>query len=240
MPFGAYIKTFIYLVSSSLLYPALILLCALILGMILYAGSFFAEWLERVRLGKIPPERLAEQIQKQSDRSFLPQGVRRYISRLERIVADPSWSEERVENVLQEATFQIWKSLDRLRILVRVAPGLGLIGTLIPMGTGLAALGQGDMSKLTSDLVIAFTTTVVGLAIGLLAFFFLTVKNRWVEEDVKNMELATEVLTQAPQDQDRNSTVQARRPGADPAHHIQARQEDRNNALFPETTDRDH
>jgi hypothetical protein len=51
-------------------------------------------------------------------------------------------------------------------MLIRIGPGGGLIGTLIPMSTGLAALSQGDMSKLSSELVLAFTTTVVGLAIG--------------------------------------------------------------------------
>ncbi len=63
------------------------------------------------------------------------------------------------------------------------------------MGTGLAALGQGDMTKLSSDLVIAFTTTVVGLAIGMAAFFFYTIKRRWMEEDIKNIQLAAEILT---------------------------------------------
>jgi hypothetical protein len=45
------------------------------------------------------------------------------------------------------------------------------LGILITMGTGLATLGQFDMTKLSSDLVIAFITTVVGLAIGMAAFF---------------------------------------------------------------------
>jgi biopolymer transport protein ExbB/TolQ len=62
------------------------------------------------------------------------------------------------------------------------------------MGTGLAALGQGDLTRLTGDLVIAFTTTVVGLALGIVSYFFFTVQRRWVEEDIKNMELAAEVL----------------------------------------------
>jgi biopolymer transport protein ExbB/TolQ len=61
------------------------------------------------------------------------------------------------------------------------------------MGTGLAALGQGDMTRLASDLVIAFTTTVVGLAVGTLAFVFYMVRRRWIEEDIKDMELATEL-----------------------------------------------
>jgi len=103
-------------------------------------------------------------------------------------------TEAEIENFLQEKTLSIWKSLDRIKMVIRIGPSLGLIGTLIPMGTGLAALGQGDMTKLSSDLVIAFTTTVVGLAVGITAYFFYTIKRRWIEEDVKNIELATEIL----------------------------------------------
>ena len=87
-------------------------------------------------------------------------------------------------------------------MIIRIGPSLGLIGTLIPMGAGLAALGQGDMTKLSSDLVITFTTTVVGLAVGIIAYFFYTIKRRWVEEDVKNIELATKVLVGEPVDID--------------------------------------
>jgi biopolymer transport protein ExbB/TolQ len=97
-------------------------------------------------------------------------------------------------NLLRESEHQLWKSLDRLKMLIRIGPGLGLIGTLIPMGTGLAALGQGDLSRLSGDLVIAFTTTVVGMALGLVSYFFFTIQRRWVEEDVKNMELVAEIL----------------------------------------------
>jgi biopolymer transport protein ExbB/TolQ len=63
------------------------------------------------------------------------------------------------------------------------------------MGTGLATLGQFDMTKLSSDLVIAFITTVVGLAIGMAAFFLYTVKRRWVEGDIQNIQVAAEILT---------------------------------------------
>jgi len=195
MAIGAFLRTFIYLISSSLLYPVLFLLSVLVVWLILYAGGFFAEWLERTRMERVPSERLPERIQKEPSGPFLSQRVQDYIKRLQKILLHASGGEEAVENLLQETTLKIRKSLDRLRILVRVAPGLGLIGTLIPMGTGLAALGQGDMSKLTSDLVIAFTTTVVGIALGLVAFFFLTIKSRWVEEDLKNIELATEILS---------------------------------------------
>jgi biopolymer transport protein ExbB/TolQ len=188
---GALLKTFIYLVSSSLLYPVLFLLAVLVLLIIVYAGAFFAEWLERVRLQRCPARELPDQLVSGRPSAAVSHRVNQYLQLLHH--ANVHAGEAAVENLLQSTTHALWKSMDRFRILVRAAPSLGLIGTLVPMGTGLAALGQGDMTRLTTDLVIAFTTTVVGLAIGTSAFFFYTVRRRWIEEDVRNMELATEL-----------------------------------------------
>ena len=190
---GAMLKTFIYLVSASLLYPVLLLLAALVVVIIIYFGSFFAEWLERARLGSHLPVDLPEFLKNNTAATVVSFRVNAYLQQLHDIDFSEEINEVAVENLLQSTSLKLWKSMDRLRMLVRVAPSLGLIGTLIPMGTGLAALGQGDMTKLTTDLVIAFTTTVVGLAIGTSAFFFYTVRRRWLEEDIKNMELATEL-----------------------------------------------
>ncbi|BBO80677.1 hypothetical protein DSCO28_12430 [Desulfosarcina ovata subsp. sediminis] len=191
---GAMLKTFIYLISSSLLYPVLLLLVGLTLVIIVYGGSFLAEWLERVRLKSCAPQSLPQLLKSGQPSASVSHRVNRYVRALQQIRRQDGDVEVSVENLLQETSLKLWKSMDRLRILVRAAPSLGLIGTLIPMGTGLAALGQGDMTRLTTDLVIAFTTTVVGLAIGTLAFFLYTVRRRWIEEDIKNMELATDML----------------------------------------------
>ena len=196
MDIGALLKSFIYIISSSLLYPVLFCLAVLIVGIVIYSGSFFAEWLERVRLAKSPPEELPLIIKQGSNAGVFSHRVNAYIGGLRSSLNSESQSGEvEIENFLQENTLSIWKSLDRIKMLIRIGPSLGLMGTLIPMGTGLAALGQGDMTKLSSDLVIAFTTTVIGLAIGIVAYFFYTVKRRWVEEDIKNIELVTEILT---------------------------------------------
>ncbi len=196
---GALLKTFIYLISASLLYPVLFLLVMLTLFTIVCAGSFFAEWLERLRLKKCPPQELPQRLKKCEAQDVVSHRVRRYIKALQELIADSDAPDAAVENLLQSTALELWKSMDRLRLLVRTAPSLGLIGTLIPMGTGLAALGQGDMTRLSADLVIAFTTTVTGLAAGTAAFFFYTVRRRWIEEDIKNMELATEMLTPQPE-----------------------------------------
>ena len=194
MPFDALLKTFIYIVSASLFYPVLFLLVVAFLWIILFGGCFFGEWLHRHRLEKIRPEALPGIIMQNKESRYLPWKLRAVIQRLRTVLNDPACSELAVENLIQDTTFNMWKKIDRLRILVRIAPSLGLIGTLIPMGTGLAALGQGDLTRLSSDLVIAFTTTVVGMAVGITAFFFYTIQRRWIEEDVKNLELAAELI----------------------------------------------
>ena len=195
MDIGALLKSFIYIISSSLLYPVLFLLVVLTGWILIYSGSFFAEWLERIRLKKYPPERLPRILRQGDNPGVFSHRVNSYIKDFRRLLNNEDRSTEaEIENFLQEKTLSIWKSLDRSRMVIRIGPGLGLIGTLIPMGTGLAALGQGDMTKLSSDLVIAFTTTVVGLAVGIVAYFFYSIKRRWVEEDIKNIELATEIL----------------------------------------------
>lgn len=198
MDVGALLKTFIYLVSSSLLYPVLLALSLLVLVIIVQAGGFFAEWLERMRLTPCPSEDLPRLLRTGQAAGAISHRVNRYLQTFTRIQSQQGDTVIAVENLLQSTTMQLWKSMDRLRILVRTGPSLGLLGTLIPMGTGLAALGQGDMTKLSSDLVIAFTTTVVGMAVGTVAFCFYTVRRRWLEEDIKNMELATELLMGAP------------------------------------------
>ncbi|MEM9744156.1 MAG: MotA/TolQ/ExbB proton channel family protein [Pseudomonadota bacterium] len=58
----------------------------------------------------------------------------------------------------------------RVDILARVGPALGLMGTLIPLGPGIAALGRGDYQTLSQAVTTAFDTTVLGLLIGLLGY----------------------------------------------------------------------
>ncbi|MEM9172668.1 MAG: MotA/TolQ/ExbB proton channel family protein [Pseudomonadota bacterium] len=58
----------------------------------------------------------------------------------------------------------------RADLVTRVGPTLGLMGTLIPLGPGIAALGRGDFLTLSQAVATAFDTTVFGLLIGLLGF----------------------------------------------------------------------
>lgn len=52
------------------------------------------------------------------------------------------------------------------------------MGTLIPMGAGLASLGTGDISTLSQTIIVPFDTTVVGVGSGAVAYSISKVRKR--------------------------------------------------------------
>jgi biopolymer transport protein ExbB/TolQ len=100
--------------------------------------------------------------------------------------------------LLQEYEFYTVKRLERTRILVRLGPMLGLMGTLIPLAPALAALAEGDTSTLAEKLRIAFSVTVIGLLIGGLAFLISIVRDRIYSQDISDLEYLLELLEGGP------------------------------------------
>lgn len=85
------------------------------------------------------------------------------------------------------------KRLDRVRLLVRAGPAIGLMGTLIPLAPALAALGKGQPSVLADELQTAFAVTVLGVLVGLLAFCVALVRERFYTRDLADLEYLREV-----------------------------------------------
>ncbi|WP_458406386.1 MotA/TolQ/ExbB proton channel family protein [Methanobrevibacter sp.] len=86
------------------------------------------------------------------------------------------------------------KTIERTDVVTRIGPTLGLMGTLIPMGPGLAALGAGDVNTLASAIIVAFDTTVVGIGAGAVAYFVSKVRRRWYEEYLSNLDAIADAL----------------------------------------------
>ncbi len=100
-----------------------------------------------------------------------------------------------VEHALADYELAVQRRLDRTRILVRAGPALGLMGTLIPLAPGLAALGKGEVATLAGDLRTAFAATVVGLLVGTVAFALTLSRTRMYTEDLAALERATSTST---------------------------------------------
>ncbi len=80
--------------------------------------------------------------------------------------------------------------LERADLLARIPPMLGLMATIIPLGPGLAALGQGNPAQLASAVTVAFDATVLGLVAGIGGLVVGKLRRRWYEETLEAMEAA--------------------------------------------------
>ncbi|MBQ6826992.1 MAG: MotA/TolQ/ExbB proton channel family protein, partial [Thermoguttaceae bacterium] len=79
---------------------------------------------------------------------------------------------------------------------VKTGPALGLMGTLIPLGPALLGLAKGDLETLATNLVVAFSTTVVGLTVALISSFVLTTQKRRFRRDVVFLNFALDRLSE--------------------------------------------
>lgn len=77
-------------------------------------------------------------------------------------------------------------------IVARIAPMFGLMSTLIPLGPGLIALGQGDTHTLSGSLLTAFDATVAGLAAAGIAYIISKIRKRWYQNDIITLETVLE------------------------------------------------
>ncbi|MBW2941804.1 MotA/TolQ/ExbB proton channel family protein [Zhongshania sp. CAU 1632] len=88
----------------------------------------------------------------------------------------------------REALMQAGKRrIERADFLTRLAPMLGLMGTLIPLGPGLAALGEGELRILTTAMTVAFDTTVIGLLAGMIGFVLGRLRRRWYDQAIHQL-----------------------------------------------------
>jgi biopolymer transport protein ExbB/TolQ len=99
-----------------------------------------------------------------------------------------------IEEVLQRCERRRWRSLNRLRLAVRVGPSLGLMGTLIPMADALQGLADGNLPALASNMVTAFAATVIGLTISVVAYLVSAARENWVRTDAAALAFDAERL----------------------------------------------
>jgi len=131
------------------------------------------------------------------------------------IVDDAIWpsTDDRIGKRMAEFQLLSMRRLERTRILVRMGPALGLMGTLIPLAPALVGLADGDVAELTENLRVAFSVTVAGLLVGALAFLVSLTRERLYAGDYSDVEYAASCLE--PDVEMRPQYVHV--PGADPA-----------------------
>lgn len=75
---------------------------------------------------------------------------------------------------------RVLKELEGVRLCSRVAPMLGLVATMIPMGPALVAVASGQSQGVAQSLAPAFAAVIVSLVAASISFVIYSVRRRWL------------------------------------------------------------
>jgi len=200
------IEQTIYDISRMLLYPVLIAALFCLCWAIVEVGWLLYELYLRVRYRDLEALEIRALKARDAFAKGQPRRAYKYLQEntystvVARFIFDliRNYQTERIAEkplkLLQEYEFYTVKRLEKTRILVRIGPMLGLMGTLIPLAPALTGLAEGNTKQLTDNLKIAFSVTVIGLLIGGLGFIVSIVRDRFYQQDISDLEYMLELL----------------------------------------------
>ncbi|WP_297982175.1 MotA/TolQ/ExbB proton channel family protein [uncultured Methanobrevibacter sp.] len=191
-------------VSQSLQIPVIIFLLIFAIGVIILLGGLIREFIGRKKVSNdemkslingISHSNSSSEILSVIDSADIPNSQKNDLREI--VSSDDLDMESRValaKKLLSSREKKLDKRLSYTDIITRIGPTLGLMGTLIPMGPGLAALGSGDIITLSNAIIVAFDTTVVGIGAGAVAYVISKIRRRWYGEYIENMDVLTDVV----------------------------------------------
>ena len=198
------LTSLIHILSESLLTPVIVLLVISIVIVILSFGGLINEYISRKPIKSKDLEHLIRKISFSTNVDQMKEEIANgdlfdYQKEVLTRIADnydigPDARKALASELISAQETRLIKKTNKTDILVRVGPSLGLLGTLIPLGPGLAALGSGDIATLAESLTIAFDTTVTGLTVGALSFLISKYKKQWYESELIDVETVAEAV----------------------------------------------
>ena len=184
--------------------PVVVILILLMAAAVFMLGWLIAEALgERRKLTAALPALIEKLRESPGDREMAAaiEGaglLRRQKAALLELLAHPEFTPVMLEALaaqLLETEEARWnRTVLWTDLIARLGPMFGLLGTLIPLGPGIIALGQGDTFTLSQSLLTAFDTTVAGLLAAALASVISAVRKRWYRRYATDLETLAECI----------------------------------------------
>lgn len=191
----------LYVISTMLLVPVILALLGFLAWSLFDLGGIVQEWRER-RQGSQPWQNFLLQLRKDHnppaletvaaffDTTDYPGFLAAFAQRGKTLYARPL----DVEKLVADLEIEVSRPLASLTLRVRLAPMLGLMGTLIPMGPALMELSKGNMGEMSTNLVVAFSMTVLGLFVSGLCYAMALFRRRWYSQDLSDIEYLSRCL----------------------------------------------
>ena len=178
----SYIEQIMYQLSDFIMAPVLLLISALFIYALFASGQFFAQTLQR-RTNKTQFEQLLlSNLGEKKQLSLAGYTLGQLANK------KPNVSKDQLD-------VAALCDLEGVRNVSRLAPMLGLIATMVPMGPALKSLADGNIQGISDNLIIAFSSVIFGLVIASITFWIASVKKRWLAEELVAL---TPLLQQTP------------------------------------------
>lgn len=192
------ISKVLFWVSNSLLIPDIILLLALFARSLLLAGSFYNQYMVKRKNDRLLNEKIKNLNFSTVDelKGLLPAKDNALFIKYMRDLLTTPPSEAYADFLISNFENEAEKDTSLSKILSKMGPILGLVGTLIAMSPALVGLSMGDISGMAYNMQIVFATTVVGLVISSIGLVTLQFKQRWYAKDVNNLDYVSRILTE--------------------------------------------
>lgn len=118
--------------------------------------------------------------------------LKRQKSALLELTRHPDFSEDMLmslaDNIVEAEQSHYDRVLSVTNLISKLAPMVGLLGTLIPLGPGIIALGQGDTQTLSESMLTAFDTTIAGLLTAGVCLVIHTFRRHWYAAYMSDLE----------------------------------------------------
>lgn len=188
----------LHTIAQALMIPCLIILIILMAGAVWQIGDIVVEYIAERRKHKcnVPQllrdvhaagaDGLAELIEnsgllRRQKKALLELAESRTLTALaERLLATEEARNARTTSITD--------------MIAKLGPMFGLLGTLIPLGPGIVALGQGDTVTLSESMNVAFDTTIAGVISAAVASVISHIRKRWYNDDMVSLETLMEAV----------------------------------------------
>lgn len=166
-----WLENLMYELSDFFMVPVLILLAFLFVYSLFASGEFISQFLQR-RKNRLNYSMACQQELGEANELNL-----KGYPLIEIAHTHPKVSKDQ----LDVAALEI---LQGVRGVSRLAPMLGLIATMIPMGPALKSLADGNVQGISENLVIAFSAVIFGLVIASITFWIANEKKKWLAKEL--------------------------------------------------------
>lgn len=167
---GHAFESLMYQVSQVFMIPTLVIIALLFFYAFYALGAFAVQWWQRRRAAMS--------------------------ARIARGYPLINWAKANPQASADDLDVAAHKLLELPRIATRVAPMLGLVATMIPMGPALKGLSDGNLAQVSENLVIAFSAVIIALIAASITYWIVSVQRRWLAEEMAWLAARSQLLRQ--------------------------------------------